>query len=301
MIWHPQFANWLDEEKAAKEHEGITGRDAILASRQLADVLLRAGFGPMSTAERAKSADALASYVVKLAGEADGLVGEVTKLCQLPVNSPLRFRRLRSGKGFLPPRKHAPDTVTKLCGRLTTWADYMARNQAALLCADDLLATFRVEWPDSQPKELSEDGRTIGKRIGEQLSLRSDELKAHSIEGQLVAVSRGGRALGHITIALEQSPTTGTLVRRTRWEGIPMVLGIHRPPAGEEDAASEVRTIEQEEWETEEVQRAEFLRAGKPREAERVGLPPITAWVNGKKLERLARCGRVEKKESLAS
>lgn len=301
MIWHPQFADWLDEEKAAKEHEGITGRDAILASRQLADVLSRAGFGPMSTAERAKSADALASYVVKLAGEADGLVGEVTKLCQLPINSPLRFRRLRSGKGFLPPRKHAPDTVTKLCGRLTTWADYMSRNQAALLCADDLLATFRVEWPDSPPKELSEDGRTLGKRISEQLSLRSDDLKAHSVEGQLVAVSRGGRALGHITIALEQSPTTGALVRRTRWEGIPMVLGIHRPPAGEEDAASEVRTIEQEEWETEEVQRAEFMRAGKPREAERVGLPPITAWVNGKKLERLARCGRVEKKESLAS
>jgi hypothetical protein len=68
------------------------------------------------------------------------------------------------------------------------------------------------------------------------------------------------------------------------------VLGIHKPPAGEEDAASEVRTIEQDAWETEEVCRAELLRAGKPRQAEAAGLPPITQWVRGKRIERLARC-----------
>jgi hypothetical protein len=273
----------------------MSGIDTKLVCRELADVVTRAGFGLLSTAERANSADALASYCVKLAGEADGLVGEVTKLCQLPINSPLRFRRLRSGKGFLPPRKHAPDTISKLCGRLATWAEYMAKHPAGLVCADDLLASFRVEWPDSPSQEFPPSAIPFRKTITEHVALRSSALKSREVEGTLFAVARGGKTLGHVPIVLEQSPTTGTLVRRTRWEGVPMVLGIHRPPAGEEEAASEVRTIEQEEWETEEVQRAEFLRAGKPREAERVGLPPLTAWVRGKKLERLARCGRDER------
>jgi hypothetical protein len=96
--------------------------------------------------------------------------------------------------------------------------------------------------------------------------------------------------MGSQPIVLQQSETTGTLIRRTRWEGIPIVLGIHKPPAGEEDAASEVRTLEQDAWDTEEVERAELTRAGKLRAAEAVGLPPVTAWVRGKRLDRLARC-----------
>jgi hypothetical protein len=96
--------------------------------------------------------------------------------------------------------------------------------------------------------------------------------------------------MGSQPIVLQRSETTGTLIRRTRWEGIPIVLGIHQPPVGEEESASEVRTLEQEQWEREEVERAELLRVGKTRAAEAVGLSPVTAWVRGKRLDRLARC-----------
>ena len=300
LIWHPQLADWLDEQRTAREREGITGRDSLLVCRELADVVTRAGFGLQSTAERARSAEALASYVVKLSGEADQLLGEVTKLCQVPVNAPIRFRRLRSGKGFLPPRKHAPDTVAKLCGRIGTWVEYMSRNPAGLICADELLGSFRLEWPDLPPEELSSTP-LVSNEISALVSLRADALHARSVVGQLVAVARAGRPLGSFEVELERSPTTGTLIRRTRWEGIPIVLGIHQPPVGEEESASEVRTLEQEQWEREEVERAELLRVGKTRAAEAVGLPPITAWVRGKRLDRLARCEPREERKERAS
>jgi len=296
LIWHPQLAAWLEEQRTAHEREGITGRDSILVCRELADVVTRAGFGIQSTAERAQSAEALASYIVKLSGEADQLVGEVTKLCQLPVNAPVRFRRLRSGKGFLPPRKHAPDTVGKLCHRLATWTEYMARNPAGQVCADELLASFRIEWPD-QPPELVPSTPLDFRPIGDAIKSRSDGLRSRRCEGQLVALSAAGKLLGFRPIALERSETTGTLIRRTRWEGVPVVLGIHQPPAGEEASASEVRTLEQEQWEREEVERAELLRVGKTRAAEAVGLPPVTAWVRGRRLDRLARCEPRRRKE----
>jgi hypothetical protein len=111
LVWSPELAEWLRKEKAAKESDRVAGRDAILVSRELADVVDRAGFGIMSTAEAARSGDAVAGYITKIAGKVDQTTGEITKLCQLPYNAPLRFRRLATGKGFLPPRKKN-DAVT---------------------------------------------------------------------------------------------------------------------------------------------------------------------------------------------
>jgi hypothetical protein len=87
------------------------------------------GWGRMSTGERARDAGALAGYVVKLAGEADktadaidrgcagATTGEVVKLSQLPMNAPVRFRRLRAGKGFLKPRNKNKDITGTLVRR----------------------------------------------------------------------------------------------------------------------------------------------------------------------------------------
>lgn len=64
------------------------------------------GWGRISTIEcaRENNVERLTGYIVKLAGLADRSAGEVAKLTQLPTVAPERFRRLRSGKGFLPPR-----------------------------------------------------------------------------------------------------------------------------------------------------------------------------------------------------
>lgn len=45
---------------------------------------------------------------MKLSGEAGELQGELAKMTQLPTTAPIRFRRVRAGKNFLPPRRKNP-------------------------------------------------------------------------------------------------------------------------------------------------------------------------------------------------
>lgn len=85
------------------------------------------GFGWRCSAEAARSLSKVAGYVVKLAntvGElpegvqrdvvAGSLVGEVSKLSQVPVTAPKGFRRLRSSPRFLPPPRKNPDWTGEL-------------------------------------------------------------------------------------------------------------------------------------------------------------------------------------------
>ncbi|HSQ03454.1 MAG TPA: hypothetical protein VLN59_05435, partial [Burkholderiales bacterium] len=67
--------------------------------------------------EAARSSEAIAGYVVKLAGQHDAAAGELAKITQAPLNAPERFRRLRSGKGFLPPRHSDPNVTGCLVRR----------------------------------------------------------------------------------------------------------------------------------------------------------------------------------------
>lgn len=83
-------------------------RRASLVGGALRDLLTEAGWGRQSTAEAARSADAVAGYVVKVAGLHDDSAGELAKVTQVPMTAPQRFRRLRSGRGFLPPRRKNP-------------------------------------------------------------------------------------------------------------------------------------------------------------------------------------------------
>jgi len=81
-------------------------RRAVTLGGALLELAEECGWGRQSTAEAARSSEAIAGYVVKLAGHHDASVGELAKITQAPLNAPERFRRLRSGKGFLPPRQH---------------------------------------------------------------------------------------------------------------------------------------------------------------------------------------------------
>ena len=65
------------------------------------------GWGWRCTAEpvREKGFNKLAGYIVKLAGRSDAMHGELAKECQLPLQAPRHFRRLRAGKRFLVPRR----------------------------------------------------------------------------------------------------------------------------------------------------------------------------------------------------
>lgn len=135
VIWCPELAALLRSEHADrledpevadalalardawKRGEAIPGhvrelaRKATVVGGRVAQVLEASGWGRQSTAEAARDIEAVIGYGVKLAGLHDASVGELAKVTQCPMNAPERFRRLRSGKGFLPPREK-DETVT---------------------------------------------------------------------------------------------------------------------------------------------------------------------------------------------
>ena len=80
-------------------------RKATVAGGRIGQILEASGWGRQSTAEAARDIEAVIGYGVKLAGLHDASAGELAKVTQCPMNAPERFRRLRSGKGFLPPRQ----------------------------------------------------------------------------------------------------------------------------------------------------------------------------------------------------
>lgn len=92
-------------------------RRATVIGGELAELITDSGWGLQSTAEAARSSAAIAGYVVKLAGMHDASAGELAKVTQAPLNAPERFRRLRSGKGFLPPRNVNPEVTGCLIRR----------------------------------------------------------------------------------------------------------------------------------------------------------------------------------------
>ena len=111
VFWSPEFAAWLAEEKRAKLDDHISEDDTRFVSGEFANLVVNAGWGVLSTAECAKSRDESLGYICKVAGKADESIGEIAKLTQLPLSAPFRFRRIRSGKGFLPKRRKS-DAVT---------------------------------------------------------------------------------------------------------------------------------------------------------------------------------------------
>jgi hypothetical protein len=112
LIHCPELAAWLESERVERLKNGATERGATLIHGELATMALESGWGLQSTAEQVRNRDAIAGYIVKLAGMADKAGGEIAKLTQAPLTAPERFRRLRSGKGFLPPRIGTAEGVT---------------------------------------------------------------------------------------------------------------------------------------------------------------------------------------------
>ena len=117
MIYAPTLATDLRRERERRLSTGATEREAVLLGGTLLAHAQAVGWGRQSTAEGARDKNAVAGYVVKLAKNHDASVGEVAKITQAPTAAPERFRRLRSAKGFLPPRRSNPDITGALVRR----------------------------------------------------------------------------------------------------------------------------------------------------------------------------------------
>ena len=99
VAW-PWLARKLRRWKRGQvERKGKQVEDGRIPTGDILEHVVGAGFGYQSWALVAHDTDALAGYVGKIAGET---IGEVSKLTQRPVAAPFGFRRLRSGRYFLP-------------------------------------------------------------------------------------------------------------------------------------------------------------------------------------------------------
>lgn len=125
----PEIANavalardcWRNKEPVPHSVRELA-RKATLIGGELGELITREnkrgrGWGVQSTAEAARDVDAVVGYCVKLAGLHESSVGELAKVTQVPMNAKQRFRRFRSGKGFLPPRVSNPDVTGCLLRR----------------------------------------------------------------------------------------------------------------------------------------------------------------------------------------
>lgn len=121
-----------------------------------------AGWGPIGTAEPVRDRESIASYITKLAGKAEGAWSEVAKLTQLPTMAPQRFRRLRSGKGFLPPRRSNPDVTGALVRRRVNPGTGAVEVVGMNVCKDAKVevedAIARAEFELLQAERQARDG-----------------------------------------------------------------------------------------------------------------------------------------------
>ncbi len=118
VIHCPELAAELAADYELRRARGASHRTATVLDGALLDIAMQTGWGAQSVAERGRSTDALVSYIAKLAGMADATMGELAKLSQSPVAAKQGFRRLRSGVGFLPPKRKNPDYTGTLIRRL---------------------------------------------------------------------------------------------------------------------------------------------------------------------------------------
>jgi hypothetical protein len=102
MIHNAGLAKYLADEQAARKANGQSELASRLLSEELLGHAIESGWGQRSTAEAVKNREAMAGYLTKLASQAHEHIGELAKITQAPTNAPHKFRRLRSGKGFLP-------------------------------------------------------------------------------------------------------------------------------------------------------------------------------------------------------
>lgn len=105
-------ANLLMHAPALARELPARGDDdrAPLVRGELAECVYAAGWG-RTTAERVRGTEQAAGYLIKVAAR------ETSKVLQLPVGAAPNFRRMRSGRGFLPPVDHDPQVTGAMFDR----------------------------------------------------------------------------------------------------------------------------------------------------------------------------------------
>lgn len=182
IVMHaPKLAQYLREQYDRQRASGKTHREATLLDDPFLAAAEECGFGYQSTMEAADTnnrgradLDSLAGYIAKVAKNADALHGEIAKLTQLPLRAPKNFRRVRSGKGFLP-KKAKNEAITGAVLRR-----FKTRE------GDEQAESLVKKYKD--PKLQAQVSEVV--RLEQELAYQDEEVKANTPKGQLIRLMR---------------------------------------------------------------------------------------------------------------
>ena len=170
MVWCPDLAEYLRTERRSSTADGR----ALFFPSEFDAMLRESGWGYLSTVDNVRSEAALNNYLQKLAGGHAQTVGELAKLTQLPTVAPLRFRRLRSGRRFLPPAHSS----------MGEWTGTLVRH-------------YRDQWGGLDPRSV----HTVDARLGRQLADHESHLGAIVTPAVLdVQLARGAEPTPHLSL-----------------------------------------------------------------------------------------------------
>lgn len=125
--WDERSAEKLREARRLELRGEALAASKLRGSLSLAEIVTRPrmrkgeelpGWGIESTAEACDNRERLAGYIVKLGAGHDATAGELAKMCQAPTNARMKLRRIRAGRGFLPPRKKNPEWTGVMLKRM---------------------------------------------------------------------------------------------------------------------------------------------------------------------------------------
>lgn len=125
LVWSPELAAYIEREQA-REAERLAEQNKeydipkTLFPPEILALARRAHWNVRCTAERARNYRQVVNYAAGVAGDAGRVISEIAKLTQLPMNAPQRFRRVRTGKSWLPPKRRDPNRTGGIFRR---WVD----------------------------------------------------------------------------------------------------------------------------------------------------------------------------------
>lgn len=222
LVYAPELAAELRAAQAIGPHDQRARRHrAQIVEPWLLDAVTGTGWGTISTAEGVRDAEAMAGYIVKLGGEFGRTSGEIAKITQAPVNARMKLRRIRAGKGFLPPQGAQQ--------RSGEWTGVMMRRR--------LIQGRLTVGPMIEPDQVKPKGDTLDEQLensaryarGVQEAIKREQAALDDDLRIAALITTGGEARVRGWIEKRQRGRVLRLVREPE-TGVDTLRGLVNPP-----------------------------------------------------------------------
>lgn len=186
IVYAPELAEELREGQKYGPLPDKKRHRAQIVDPWLLSAVTETNWGTISTAEGVRDRDAMAGYIVKLGGEFGRTSGEIAKITQAPTNARMKLRRIRAGKGFLPPQRTPSDSTGVMMRR---------RMKGGVMTVGPMLEPDHVRPVGDTEEERRENFERYAIGVREAMRIERQELEDERILRALEASGLAGRTL----------------------------------------------------------------------------------------------------------